>query len=316
MLIERNTIYLQQADPAGGQGGPSAGTPAPAAPSAPAAPAAGESQAPAAGAGHPTETPPAAGTPATADASPAVVDPILSAAQNALGDLETALVDSSAGIPGQAPPLPVAPAAPRATPEAIAAPPAAPSPARFTMTPEQRKEFYARYSAADLNDEQSVGLLLEEATNLAIQQIQNAITSPATLNRVVASVREDAIARSRTVAQVQKTIQSVESWWKRILPEAKPEHLWAFVGQASQAHPIPANGTPEQARKTQSQQAYFCVQQYLAIRGHQPNPANETIARDQGHILPGSGGAPTGGAPTGAGAVMSFHEQLRSNRAR
>lgn len=325
MDLKRSWLFLRQDEPAGGGGAPAAGgTPPAATPPAPPAPAAGAPPAAPTPAAQPSpasaEAP--AGTPAAApgEPTPAPAPDFLTTAQGKLPDLERSLADSlgmepppppASGTPG--PPLVpvVTPPPPPVTPE----PPARPAaPPRITITPEQRADFYRRYSDAGLTDEQSVGLLLEEATNMALSKMVEHVNSPQLMDGLLTRVREHSVRQSQIAERINRTVSSVTNWWKGILPDANPDDLWAFMPAAGRTFPVFPTDPPEVARSKQSKQAYYCLQRYVAIRGNIQHPANEAVNRGQGVVMP-AGGGPAGSAPTGTGEEPNMYEQMRANRA-
>jgi hypothetical protein len=203
-----------------------------------------------------------------------------------------------------------------AAPAPVAAPAAAPSaPARIKVAPERVEAFYKAYSDANLNDQQSVGMLLEEAANIAQENILTQIsTNPAIIDGLVKKVRDAGFAQAKQSEAINKTVKAVESWWEAQVPGANPEDLWAFGPIAARTHPVPLGATLEQARAIHAKQAFFCLQRYLAIRGVLPNPANDAINRGQGPVIPGGGGAPSMGAAGGEGKIPTMQEQLLANR--
>jgi hypothetical protein len=324
------TLYLRQDGVPGGDGGgaPASGTPAPA-PATP-APVASPTPAEPSPAGPPAPaTPPApapagtpapdAGTPPAAPAAPG--SDVLTQAQGSFSTLEKSLADAFGPlypVPAAVPPAgtPSAPTPPAAMPAPAATPPAAPVAApRITVTPEQVTQFYQKYSDPTLNDQQSVGLLLEEAANLARTNIMNELRNdPAVLNEIVKKVRESGVAQQRLAEAIAKTVRAVEAWWKTYVPDANAEDLWAFGPIAERTHPVPPNATPEVARAQHVKQAFFCLQRYLAIRGVTANPANEAVNRGQAPVIPGGGGAPSAGGAGGTAPTPTFQEQLLANR--
>ena len=329
MIVERNTMYLRQDGVPGGDGGgaPASGTPA-AAPATPAPAASTPSAAPSPAAAPAPDTPPAsapAGTPApdagTPAAPPAPGSDVLTQAQGSFSTLEKSLADAfgpMSPVPAAVPTAgtPSAPTPPVAMPAPAATPPAAPAATpRITVTPEQVTQFYQKYSDPSLNDQQSVGLLLEEAANLARTNIMHELRSdPSIVDGIVTKVRESGFAQQRQAEAITKTVKSVEGWWKTYVPDANPEDLWAFGPIAARTHPVPPNATPEVARAQHVKQAFFCLQRYLAIRGGTVNPANDAVNRGQGPVIPGGGGSPSAGSAGGDVPIRSFQEQLIANR--
>lgn len=162
----------------------------------------------------------------------------------------------------------------------------------------------------DPDDKSAFKLLMREAVSHAVTHARSSILQDPTL---VDQTLQRLTARAQESQRLVALGDTIETFWKDVVPNASPEHLelfWSFADAAQRTHP-----------RDVKQQALYCLERGLRLidpitsRAADVTREQDAVTRAASAALPGGGAS---SAPGGGGGerLPTFVEQMKALRPR